>query len=132
MYKGKRFSSDNTALSFLICLGISLSVIIMLSCILALIANTSKDPTGNLAVFSLCALLISGAVSGFITARMKKSMAFVALTALAVLLVMLIACIVISCKISGGALMNYACYMGISCLFGFLGSREPKRRRHRK
>ncbi len=132
MYKWKRFSSNsNTAITFLICLGISLSAVILLSCLFALVANTSKNPTGNLGVFSLCALLISGAVGGFISAKIKKekAMTFSALIALAVVAIMLIICIIIKGKLSGSAFMNYACYMGIASFSGFLGSREKKRRR---
>ena len=134
MYKLKRFSSNNTAITFLICLGISLFSVVLLSCIFALIANTSTDPTGNLGIFSLCTLLVSGAIGGFICAKIKKekAMTFVALTALAVVLIMLIICIIISGKISGGAFMNYACYMGIASFSGFLGSREKKHKRHRR
>ena len=132
MYKGKRFSfKGNSAIAFLICLGVSLAAVILLSAIFAFVANISRDPTGNLGIYSLAALLLGGAVGGFASAKINKERALLssALVALAVTAIMLIVCVIIGGKVGGGAFMNYACYVGVSAFSGFLGTREKKHRR---
>ena len=132
MNKGKRISlKGNFAAIFAICLAISTSAVILLSMTFALVAIMSKDPTGNLGIFSLSALLLGGAIGGFASAKIRKegAVVFSALVALAVVMIMLIVCIIINGKIGGGAFMNYACYVGVSAFSGFLGAREKKYRR---
>lgn len=134
MHKGKRLSlKGNIAMTFLICLAMSALVIILLSLIFALIANMSKDPTGNLGIFSLVSLLLGATISGFASAKIKKESAvgFSALVALALTLVMLLICVIAnSGKIPVSAFMNYACYNGVATLSAFIGSRERRHKRH--
>lgn len=135
MFNGKKFSlKGNLAVTFLICLAISALIIILLSLIFALIANASGDPTGNLGLFSLTALIIGAAASGFVSAKIKKegAVVFSALVALALSLIMLIICVIMSGKISLAAFMNYLCYIGVATLSAFVGSREKKHKRHRR
>ena len=135
MYKGKGISlKDNFVLILLICLAISVLSILTLSFIFAMIASMSKDPTGNLGIFSLATLLISGAISGFASAKIKKegAIGFSALVTLVSCLIMLVLCLIIIGKVSGGAIMNYVCYMLMSVFFAFLGSREKKHKRHKR
>ncbi len=135
MFKGKRFSlSGNWAVMFLICFAISALSILLISLCFALVANTSSDPTGNLGIFSLISLILGGAIGGFSSAKIKKESAvlFSVLVALAITLVMLIICIILSGKVSGAALMNYACYVGVSTLSSIIGAREKKRGHHKR
>ena len=135
MLKGKRLSlKDNTALTFLACLGFSLLALVLFSVVFAIIANLSNDPTSMLGLFSLGALILGGAVGGFFSARMKKegTLLFSLLVALAIVMLMLIICVVICGKISGSAFMNYGCYIGISALTSLLGSRERKHKHRRR
>jgi putative membrane protein (TIGR04086 family) len=135
MHKIKRFlPKGNLAITFLISLAISTSAIILLSLTFALIANMSNDPTGNLEIFSFVALLLSGAIGGFSSAKIKKdgALLFSALVALALTLVMLIISVIINGKVSGGAFMNYLCYIGMAIIFSLLGSRESKKKHHKR
>ena len=133
MHRNFSFKNNFWAV-LLICLAISVLCILSVSFIFALISSTSNDPTGSLGIFSLSALLISGAVSGFISGKIKKEggIGFSALMALATTLIMLIFCIIISGKVSGGAIMNYVCYIGVSTLMGFLATRKTGRARHKR
>ena len=135
MYRGKHFLvKDNWAVVFLICLAISAMAIILFSLIFALIANMSKDPTGNLGIFSLLTMILGAAASGFATAKIKKENAigFSALVSLALVLIMLLICVIMNGKVSGSAFMNYFCYMGVATLFSLLGAREKSHKRHRR
>ena len=135
MFKGKRFSlKGNIAITFLICFALSALAIILLSLIFALIANASSDPTGNLGIFSLASLLIGGVVGGFASAKIKKESAvlFSALVALAVTLVMLIVCVIMSGRVGVAAFMNYACYIGVATLAALFGAREKRHKRHKR
>ena len=135
MFKGKRFSlKGNFLMMFGISFGISVTALMLLSLIFAFIANASKDSTGNLELFSLVSLLIGGAVGGFGSAKINKEAAviFSALVALSVSLIMLITCLIMNGKIGGGAMMNYACYIGTSTFAGFVASGERKHKRHRR
>ena len=135
MFKGKGISTRrNIWVTFLICLGISAAAIVLLSLLFAMIAFMLKDPTVNLGFFSLAALLLGGATGGFTSAKIKKegTLMFSALVALTTTLIMLIICVIMTGKASGGALMNYTCYIGVATLFSLLGAREKKRKHHRR
>jgi lysylphosphatidylglycerol synthetase-like protein (DUF2156 family) len=135
MFKGKRFSiKGNWVIEFLICLGISSLAIIGLSFAFALVANGLEDSTGNLGIFSLVSLLLGAAAGGFVSAKIKKegALVFSALVAVAVVIIMLLICVISCGKISGGAFMNYGCYMGVAVFSAFLGSRERKHRHHKR
>ena len=116
--------------------GLLISVIMLplFSLLAAFIAYSGEDPTGVIGTYSLIALLLSAAVSGFITSKMKGEGGWrtVLLTALTVVLIMLIAAVIIT----GGtpeisALMNYLCYIGISVLSGYLALPRKKHRRRK-
>ena len=134
MFKGKKHTGRSVAEELLICLGLSALVIIITSLIGALIASGLKDPTGNLGLISLIAMIISALVSGIFSARfgdggLRRS----ALEALAVVLIMLLICVIMSAgRVSGGAFMNYGCYFGIYILSAYLGRRRQGHRRHKR
>lgn len=135
MHKYNGFSlKNNFWLMLIICLSISVVSILLISIIFALVAEGSKDPTGNIGIFSLSALLISGAISGFVSAKIKgeKAIGFSALISLVTIFIMLMLCLIISGKVGSGALMNYLCYMLVSVFFSFIGSREKKHRHHKR
>ena len=115
MHRNFSFKNNFWAV-LLICLAISVLCILSVSFIFALISSTSNDPTGSLGIFSLSALLISGAVSGFISGKIKKEggVGFSALMALATTLIMLIFCVtvrqdVIPMTVSLRALQVFLC-----------------------
>ena len=134
MQKIKRAFKNSIWGSFMICALLSGACILLFSLIFALIAGSLDDPTGNLGIFSLCAMLISAAISGFINSRIKGEggVGFATLVALSIVLIMLLIN-VIACggKISLSAFMNYVCYLGVSALASYLGDKRAVKRRHR-
>lgn len=135
MLKTKRISQLSTGKCFALCIGISAAALLVLSLIGALIAAMLDDPTGHLGVISLVVMLLSAMVGGVISSRIRGEggVGFATLTALAIVLIMLIINI-ITCagKVSPGAFMNYACYLGAASLFSYLGRKKSGHIRHKK
>lgn len=133
MLKGKR-TKGSVYQSFLICLILSAAVMVIMAILCALVAGALDDPTKHLALMSLGVMLMSAAVSGVVSSRMQNgSIAFSALVALALVLIMLlIDVIVCKGKVSLGAFMNYGCYMGVATMSAFLGRKKEKHKRHKR
>ena len=135
MHKNKGRTNKNIYKSFLICFGLSVGIIVAVALLFALLSSILDDPTGNLGLFSLFALLISAAVSGFISSRIKGEggVRFASLVALATVLIMLLIN-VITCggKVNFGAFMNYICYFGVASLTALLGKKRSNHRKHRR
>ena len=134
MHKGKRMPSGGVAQSFIICFLISALLIILLSLISAVILGALEDPTGNVGLFSLGAMLLSAIASGVCCVQIKgeDGVRFSALVALAVVLVMLLINVILSQgRVSVGAFMNYGCYLGCFILAAYLGKRKDRHRKHR-
>lgn len=135
MYKGKNHTTVGIAGSFVICLLFSALIIILFSLLSALILGQLSDPTASVGIFSLGTMLISAVASGILCIRLKEDggLKFPALVSLAAVLIMLLINVIISQgKVSGGAFMNYACYLGTYTLSAFLGRRKKRTVRHRK
>lgn len=136
MLKMKKYiKADGSATKFLICFGFSSATILASSLIMALIAGASEDPTGKVGIYSLVAMLVSAVLGGIFSSRMRGEggVLYALLVALAIVLVMLlIAVIVGSGKVSGGAFMNYGCYLGTSTLAAVLGKKRVTHRVHRR
>ena len=133
---GKRrvAGDDGIARIFLICFAVSVLLILLCAAISAMIINSLNDPTKNLGVFSLCSMLVSAAISGVFCSRAVKEneIRFSCIVALLVVLIMLlINVIVCSGKVSGGAFMNYGCYLGVAGLAAFFGKRKSTHKKHR-
>lgn len=118
--------------ALIIGVGICTAMMLLFSVVMTLVSITTSDPTSLTEVLSLVALLLGGAVSAFINSRLKSEGGFLIslFAALAFVLVLLL----IGLIMSGGTLpfkciANYLCYMGVSALTGFLGSRKRSRRR---
>ncbi len=135
MFRKRRIADGGGLLQrFLICLAFSALFILLLAFISALIVNSLSDPTKNLGIFSLVAMLLSALVSGVFCARMAKDKEtqFTALVALAVVLIMLLINVIASGgKVSGGAFMNYGCYLGVATLSSLLGKKKGGHKRHK-
>lgn len=134
MLERKRNMGGGIMTTFLISFAISVLLILLLSLLSALIVGSLEDPTKLLGLFSLGSLLISAAISGVISTRMKGEggLGFAALVALSVVLIMLLINVIIcSGKVSGASFMNYGCYMGVAVLSAFLGKKRDRHRKHR-
>ena len=131
----KYFKGDTGARGFLICLGFSVGMLIICSLIMTLLAGATKNPGDIVGIFALCAILLSAVGGGVFTAKMQSdsNLLFPALTALAVVLTMLLVAI-ISCggRVSGGAFMNYACYLGVFVISALFAKNQPRRRHKRR
>ena len=135
MYKGKNNTTVGMARSFIICFCLSALNIILFSLVSAFFLSKLNDPTTALGIFSLGTMILSAIVSGILCIRIKEDggLKFPALVSLAVVLIMLLINVIISQgKVSGGAFMNYACYLGSYVLAAFLGRRKKRSGRHRK
>jgi len=120
---------------FLPCLGLSALLIPVSALVATAFASASDDPTGKAGLYSLLALLLSAAVSGFTVSRLsgEGGVKLAALCALAIVLIMLLISIIATGKIpSVGALMNYGCYLGVAALSALVGRKREKRHRRRK
>ena len=134
MFRNKEALNNSPFLRFALCFGLSIGVLLISSVIFAIIANSLDDPTGKLGIFSLLAMLISAAVSGYLCSRIKGEggVGFAALVALALLLIMLLINVIIcSGKISFAAFMNYICYFGVASLSALLGGKGKGHKKHR-
>lgn len=133
MFKFRRKADlSGTGIGFLICFIISALLIFFFSFISALILNKIDDPTKNIGLFSLVAMLFSAAASGIVCSRLygEKGMRFASLVALAVVLIMLLINVIVNAgKVCGGAFMNYGCYLGIYALCGYLCRKNGRRKR---
>lgn len=128
-------AAGGVAESFIICLALSCLIIVLTSLISAAILSGMKDPTKYLNLLSLISMLISALISGICCARIAKEgeLRFASLVALAVVLIMLlINVIATSGRVSGGAFMNYGCYLGVYILAAAVGKRRGHHTKHRK
>lgn len=114
--------------------GITLSSALFLTMafVAALISSKLEDPSSSVGIASLAAFLLSGAISGFITARMRTdgSIRLPMLSAILFLLILFS----VGMGIKRGALpsiimINLGCYALIFWLFALLGRRKRRRRR---
>ena len=111
---------------------ISAAVLLVLTLISSIIINMTSDPLGASGIASLCTLLLSAALSGFMLARRaaEAKMLRTSLSSLLFCLLLFIIGIAISGgELSGRVFMNYVCYMGVALLFGKLGASGRKRTR---
>ena len=135
MLKNKRrLDHGGVGMKFISCFAISFILIFISALISALIVQGLDDPTSKLGLFSLIAMMVSASVSGIISAKIsgESGIRFAMLVALAVVLIMLLINVIASAgKVSGGAFMNYACYMGIASLSATLGRKKERHARHR-
>lgn len=130
--KKNHIKTDSAPVRFLICIGVSVLVIIILSLVMAVIAGVSDDPTGMLDILSLAAMLISAVISGIFIPRYAKEgrVGYSTLVALAIVLVMLIVAVVCNGgKLPLSAFMNYGCYVGTVALSSVIFKKKGKRRR---
>lgn len=109
-------------------------ILIVISFVMAIILNSSKDPTKNIGILSLLTLLLSALVGGVAVSAFNKefnlklsSLVFLSITFL-MFLISLIAC---QGKILPSALMNFACYFGLSMVGSVIGRKKQRRRKRR-
>ena len=130
----KRKHGENIGSMKLLLLGALGSGILLaiVSFILALICMRMENSSGAANIMPLVALLITGAVSGFVISKIKGEGGVLTgvLSSLFFVLTLLIAALIITGgNVSAKCPLNYICYMGIASLFAFFGKKKNKRRR---
>ena len=115
-------------------LGVLASAILtaLLSFIFSFIALSMANPDGAVGIFSIAALIITAAITGFTLSRVKGE-GGVLLSTLSALLFTLIL-LLIGLIASGGALplgciINYVCFIAVSAISSLLGRRRGRTRR---
>ena len=134
MHKAKGSLTDGVAKGFIVCFAISILLIVLFSLLSALILDGLKDPTKNIGMFSLGAMILSAMLSGVLCARIKaeSGLRFASLVGLAVVLLMLLINVIISSgRVSLSAFMNYGCYLGAYILSAYLGRKREGHHKHR-
>lgn len=119
-------SGSSVGRCFIICLGFSMVTILILTTILAWISISTDDPTGKIGIFSLISLILSATLSGLFSSSQNPTdgVGFSVIAGLGMTLIMLLCGIIASAgKLSGGAFMNYACYLGTYALLSYIGMR---------
>ena len=134
MHKAKGSFLDSVAGGFILCFAISILLIVLFSLLSALILDGLKDPTKNIGMFSLGAMVLSAMLSGILCSRIKSEggLRFASLVGLAVVLIMLLINVIISSgRVSLAAFMNYGCYLGAYILSAYLGRKRDGHHKHR-
>lgn len=127
----KKKSNHGTFYGMLLSLLVSLLMLAALSVTVSAISYSTKDPMSLVKPLSVIAIILSAALSSFISAR-KFGVGAASISALVFTLIMLTVGIISSgAEVKLGALINYLCYIATAMLFTYLASRKPKRRRHR-
>ena len=131
----KRYKTkDNSALRSVLT-GFLIATLSFFGCMLlaTLILYLGSDPTYKSELWSFGAMLLSGALAGFINAkRCGEGGAIIAtLAGLALVLVLFLVGVVFSGLPSLPSVINYLLYIAISAVSAILASREPKRKHRR-
>ena len=132
MKKHKRKEFTFPALIFMGA-GFALAVVVTMSLLLAVLAYFTNDPTATTGAFSLLALLLAGAVSGFVTSRVRADGGMLIGSVSAVIAAIIILCIGLVWQ--GGllplcAVLNTVAFTVVSCASALLGKKKKKRKSH--
>ncbi len=114
--------------SLLLGVVINAAIYVVFTFIFTVFAYLSEDPLGLIKIFSLAALLMTGAVGGFAVGRRSEGSYTALLCALAYALIMLLLGSAVSGSAPGiGNLINYAIYIALSAVFSRFGSKEKRK-----
>ena len=114
--------------------GFALTVTVAVSFILAIISSLTKDPTALTGAFSLVALILSGAISGFVTSRVNGdggALVGILASVIAASLILIVGLIWKRGLLNLGAALNILSFVGVSSVFSMLGKKRA-RTAHRK
>ncbi len=119
--------SEGGAVCFLKCFLIFTALYLGAAAVFCICAYMSADPTGNIKIFSLAALLLSGALGGVIFGA-KQELAYTASAAVLFSFVFLAVFAATSGKAPGlGNIINCIIYIGISFGCAKYGTRKETR-----
>ena len=112
---------------------INLCTYVLSALIFSVIAYTQSDPLGLEKAFSLVALLLCGAISGFAVAKKSEKAYTATLASLAFALCLLLIGIITSGGVPRvGKIVNLAIFVAVSALTSKLASLKPSKKRFRR
>ena len=129
MKKHKRKELGLTSL-ILLGAGFALATVTATAFLLALISSFTKNPTALTGILSLIALLLSGAISGYVTSRVNGeggALIGILSTVVSALLILTVGLIWRGGSLNLGMPLNLLAFIGISVLFSILGKKRIKR-----
>ena len=131
----KKHKRKELGLPALIAIGTGASAVSLavIAFILALVSSFTKDPTSLTGAFSLLALFLAGAVSGFLISRFMGdggSLVGILSVAVATTLMLMIGLIWKGGLLPLGALLNMLVFLAVGIIASILGKKRP-RKRHR-
>ena len=110
----------------------SVGAVFVMAFILALISSMTKDPTSLTGAFSLLALLLAGAVSGFVISRVNSEggkLVGILSSVIATSVMMIVGLIWKGGLLPLGALLNLFAFLAVGVLASILGKKRARKRR---
>ena len=110
----------------------SVGAVFVMAIILALISSMTKDPTSLTGAFSLLALLLAGAVSGFVISRVNGEggkLIGILSSVIATAVMMIVGLIWKGGLLPLGALLNLFAFLAVGVLASILGKKRARKRR---
>ena len=131
MKRRKNSSMGKATMLLIFSLGALLTLFLLIVAVCVL-SYFTPNPMGLVKPLAIVALIVSAAISGFITAKMTKSAGLCCLSALVVSLIILSGGIILYSGVpSLSVLLNASVYMACMSFCGYLGAKE-RRVRHRR
>ena len=130
MKKRKRKEFTFPALIFMGA-GFALVTVMAMAILLAAVAYFTADPTAMIGEFSLIALILSGAVSAFVTSRVNGeggTLIGIVSSVIAALLMLSVGLVWRGGLLPLGAVLNVLAFTVTSCAFALLGKKRKKRK----
>ena len=132
----KKHKRNEFGLTTLMLLGaaFAIAVLVAISFILSVISSMTKNPTALIGAFSLIALILSGAISGFVTSKVNGDGGMLVAILSSVISAFTILAIGLIWK--GGAIklsvpLNLLVFIAVSVIASLLGKKQPKRKKRR-
>ena len=110
----------------------SVGAVFVMAFILALISSMTKDPTSLTGAFSLLALLLAGAVSGFVISRVNGEggkLIGILSSVIATVVMMIVGLIRKGGFLPLGALLNFLAFLAVGVISSILGKKRARKRR---
>lgn len=110
----------------------SIASVAVMALILAVISSLTKDPTSLIGAFSLLALVLAGAVSGFLISRLVGdggSLVSMLSIAIATALMLIVGLIWKGGLLPLGTLLNLLVFLAVGIIASKLGNKRPRKKR---
>ena len=127
----KKYKKKELGLTALILLGtgFALTVIVLISFVLAIISSFTKNPTALTGAFSLLTLILAGLTSGFVTSKVNGDSGVLIgslSSAIATALILAVGLIWKGGALNPGVMLNVLSFFGVSVISAILGKKRIK------